>query len=278
MLRSVAIIGAGDLGGATAQALAARDRVGRLLLLDTAAGAAAGKALDLRQAGAIDRYHTAIEGTDDLSRVTGCGVCVLADRFAAGSPEWQGDEALALMARILPYLGSTPIVFAGAAQVDVMAAGARELGVTPARLIGSAPEAFAAAARGVVAMEARCSARDVSLTVLGVPPHLMVPWSEASIGGYSLERMLDQVQLNRLDARLPRLWPPGPYTLGLAAARVAEAALDSSRSAYAVLTMLNGEFGVTNRIGTVPALLSTSGIVHTRTPVLNTRERVLLGL
>jgi malate dehydrogenase len=275
---SVAIIGAGDLGGATAQALASRDRVGRLLLIDAAAGAAAGKALDLRQAGAIDRSHTALEGTDDLSRVTGCHVCVVADRFASGSPEWQGEEALALLGRLNPYLGAMPVVFAGAVQSDLVAAAARELGIPPGRLIGSAPEGFAAAARGIVAMEARCSARDVSLTVLGAPPRLMVPWSEASIGGYALERTLDQVQLNRLEGRLPSLWPPGPYTLGLAAGRVTEAILESSRSAVAVLTMLNGEFGVTNRIGTVPALLSSSGIVHTRTPALNTRERVMLGL
>jgi hypothetical protein len=40
--------------------------------------------------------------------------------------------------------------------------------------------------------------------------------------------------------------------------------------------MLGGEFGVRNRVGTVPALLSSSGIVHTRVPALNTRERVQL--
>jgi hypothetical protein len=41
--------------------------------------------------------------------------------------------------------------------------------------------------------------------------------------------------------------------------------------------MLDGEFGVRNRVGTMPALLSASGIVHTRTPSLNTRERVQLA-
>lgn len=277
-MHSVAIIGAGDLGGAAAQALAARDRVGRVLIVDKAASAAAGKALDIRQAGAVDGFHAALDGTDDLSRVTGCDVCILADRFGTGSPEWQGEEALALVSRLSPYLGTTPLVFAGSSQSELIGTVAREAGVARARLIGSAPEAFAAAARAIVAMEARCSAREVSLTVLGTPPRLMVPWSEASVGGYALERVLDQVQLNRLDARLPRLWPPGPYTLGLAAARVAEAIVESSRSPRAVLTMLNGEFGVTNRIATVPALLSSSGIVETRTPALNTRERVLLGL
>ena len=103
-----------------------------------------------------------------------------------------------------------------------------------------------------------------------------MPWSEASIGGYALERVLSQVQLTRIEARAGRLWPPGAYTLGLAAARVIEGVLESSRQAFSVLTMLGGEFGVKDRVGTLPALLSSTGIVHTRVPTLSTRERVRL--
>jgi hypothetical protein len=40
--------------------------------------------------------------------------------------------------------------------------------------------------------------------------------------------------------------------------------------------VLNGEFGVRNRIGTVPAFLTTAGIAAVRLPALNTRERVQL--
>jgi malate/lactate dehydrogenase len=117
----------------------------------------------------------------------------------------------------------------------------------------------------------------VQLTVLGAPPAgLVVPWSEASIGGYVLERVLSQVQLTRLEARVARLWPPGPYALGLAAARVVEALVTSSRRTRTVLAVLGGEFGVRGRVGALPALLSTTGIVHTRVPTLNTRERVQL--
>ena len=46
--------------------------------------------------------------------------------------------------------------------------------------------------------------------------------------------------------------------------------------AFCVLTVLGGEFGVQGRVGTLPAVLSTSGIVQTRVPTLNTRERVRL--
>jgi len=91
-----------------------------------------------------------------------------------------------------------------------------------------------------------------------------------------MERVLSQVQLRRIEERISKLWPLGPYALGAAAGRIVEALLAASRRSYNVLTVLGGEFGVRNRIGTVPALLASSGIVHTRVPALNTRERVQL--
>ena len=276
MTPTVCIIGAGELGGAVADALARRQRVARVLLVDDAGSIAAGKALDIQQSGAIDGSHTRLEGTNDLTRVTGCAVCVLADRSGHPSTEWQGDEALALITRVAPYAGNAPFVFAGSAQATTLQVAAREAGVKRERLIGSAPEALASAARAIVAMEAGCSPAEVGLTVLGTPPGFVVPWSEASIGGHTLERVLTQVQLTRIDGRVTRLWPPGPFALGAAAARVVEAIVGSSRRAFSVLTVLGGEFGVRGRPGTLPAVLSTSGILHTRVPTLNTRERVRL--
>ena len=275
-MTTVCIIGAGELGGAVAHALARGERVGRVVLIDAAGSVAAGKALDIQQSGAVEGFHTQLSGTDDVTRVTACDVCVVADR-AGSAGEWRGEEAQVMMTRLAPYLADAPLVFAGPAQGDVIAALVREGGARRERLIGSAPVAYAAAVSAIVAMEARCAPGEVNLTVLGAPPSgFVIPWSEASIGGYALERVLSQVQLTRLDARVARLWPPGPYALGLAAARVAEAILTSSRRAFSVLAMLGGEFGVRGRVGALPALLSTTGIVHARVPTLSTRERVQL--
>jgi L-lactate dehydrogenase len=182
-----------------------------------------------------------------------------------------------MMVRLTGFSGRAPIVLAGARQSDLLLAVEREAAVDRARLVGSAPEALAAAVRAIVALEARCSPSEVVLAILGTPPSgFVVPWGEASIGGYALERVLTQVQLRRIDARLPRLWPPGPHTLGLAAARVAEALVTSARRAMSVLTVLDGEFGVRDRAGVLPCLLSPAGIAKVRLPELNTRERVQL--
>jgi malate dehydrogenase len=273
----VAIVGAGDIGGATAQALASCDRVSRVLLVDAVADAAAGKALDIQQSGAVDGFHTRLEGTGDESRLAGCSVCVVADRFGAHAGEWRDEGGLSMLTRIVPYLADGPIVFAGASQVELLSRAADETPVRRERLIGSSPEALASAITAIVAMEAGCSPREIMLTVLGTPPAgFVVPWSEASVGGYAMQRVLSQVQLARIEARAARIWPPGPYTLGAAAARVTEGILSSSRRSFSVLTQLEGEFGVRNRAGALPARLAARGIVQTRVPELSTREHVRL--
>lgn len=275
-MSTVAIVGAGHVAGATAHALAMSDRVGRLLLVDDAASAARGKALDIRQSGAISKFHTRLEGTDDLSSVTGCDVCVIADRFGAGG-EWSGDEGLATIKRLLPYVGKTPLVFAGASQGGLIAFAATEAGIDRRRLIGSAPEALVSSVVAITALEAGCSPREVMLTVLGAPPSsFVVPWSEGSIGGYPLQAMLSQVAQARVERRLGHLWPPGPYVLGAAAARITSALVSSSRQSFSVLTQLRGEFAVRDRPGILPARLAAGGIVQTRVPELTTRERVQL--
>jgi malate dehydrogenase len=270
------ILGAGELGGAVAQALAARDRLSRILIVDAAGSTAAGKALDIQQMGAVDGFHTHLAGTDDHSRATGSSVCIVADRFGKTSSEWQGDEGATMLGRLGPYLGDTPIVFAGAAQASMLLASVRDARIPRRRAIGSASEAFRSAVTGIVALEARCSPREVGLTVLGAPGGFVVPWSEASIGGYALEHVLTQVQLTRIEARAARLWPPGAYTLGMAAARVAEAIAVGSRQAFSVMTVLEGEFSVRNRVGALPCLLAPGGIVHTKVPTLSGRERTLV--
>src|SRR5947208_14211733 len=71
-MATVALIGAGDIGGACAHALAAHHRVGRILVIDPSVNAAAGRALDIPHAGAISGFHPRLDATDDGSRSAGC--------------------------------------------------------------------------------------------------------------------------------------------------------------------------------------------------------------
>ena len=178
---------------------------------------------------------------------------------------------------MLGVAGHRGAVAAGVSQVELLGKTARELSLRRARLIGSSPEALVSAIKAIVALEARCSPREVALAVLGKPPAgFVVPWSEVSIGGYALQRVVSQAQLARIEARAGHLWPPGPNTLGAAAAAVTEAILSASRRSFSVLTWLDGEFGVKHVVGVLPAQLSAGGIAEIRVPEIGPREQVRL--
>jgi len=95
-MREVAIIGAGELGGATAHLLARGDLAQRVTIIDDSGRVAAGKALDIAQAAPLEAFATALAGTADLSRAAGASVVVVADRFGERG-EWQGEDAFALL-------------------------------------------------------------------------------------------------------------------------------------------------------------------------------------
>src|ERR671914_492623 len=105
----VAIIGAGEIGGAVARALALRSRVDAIRLIDDQQSVAAGKALDLLQSGPISGSDAHIEGAADLAAVSGASTIVLAD--GAGRP-LDGETGLALLRRLSQggYLDSAVLV------------------------------------------------------------------------------------------------------------------------------------------------------------------------
>jgi malate dehydrogenase len=273
---TAAIIGAGELGGAVAQALAAREAVNRIVLIDPAVNAAAGKALDIQQMGAISGFHTRLAGSGDLTDAIGCGVCVIAEPFRVAAPQ-STDEDVEPIRSLTQMLRDVPLVFAGDRHAGLMLRAVRDARSARQRVMGSSAEAFASAIRAIVALEARCAPNEVMLSILGAPPNgFVVPWSEATVGGYLLERVLTPVQLARLQGRVANLWPPRAQALGLAAALVAESVIHSARRAVHVLAVLDGEFGVRGGVSAVPAFVGTTGIVGTRSPSLSTRERVQL--
>ena len=268
------ILGAGDIGGATARQLAATDLVSRIVLVDDLAGVASGKALDVAQSSPVDGYHTALSGSSDVAAVVGAAAVVIADR-AAGSAEWQGDEALALLKRVAGLNHAAPLVCAGASQAGVIEKLVAEAGVSRTQVFGSAPEALRSAVVAITALEAHAAPVDVSLSVLGKPPHqVIVPWDEAAIGGRSAAKVLSAAQLARLDARIARLWPPGPYALAAAATHMIRSALTRSPRVHAAMVTATRDEGAPGRAAMMPVTLNARGIASLVEPALSTRDRV----
>jgi malate dehydrogenase len=269
------ILGAGDIGGALARQLAAIDLVNRIVIVDDLANVAAGKALDVAQSGPVDGYHTAMSGTADVAAVVGAEVVIVADLAAHPVVEWSDEAGLALIRRVAGLNQRAPIVCAGVAQSSLVERGVNELGISRMRLFGSAPEALRSAVIAIVALEANAAPADISLSVLGRPPHqVIVPWDEAAIAGRSTTEVLSAAQLARLDARIARLWPPGPYALGSAATRIVRTALTKAPRVHAATVAVNRDEGSPGRSAMMPITLVPAGIATLVAPALSSRDRV----
>jgi malate dehydrogenase len=172
----VAIVGAGEIGGAAARALAVRARIDRIRLIDESGTAAAGKALDLLQAGPIRGSDTHIDGAADLAAAAGASAIILAD--PAGAADWSGEAGLGVLRRLEQFgcLEHTVLICADAAHRPLMQQAFDELGLARRRVLGSAPDALAATARSLVAAEARAAATQVALTVVRILGSRL-PWS-----------------------------------------------------------------------------------------------------
>lgn len=274
-MRSIVIVGAGELGGALARQLAATDIAHRVLLVDEAGTIAEGKALDIAQAAPVDGYSTSVVGSRDESVAVGADAIVLADRAGSPGTEWQGDAGLALVRR-LAYLNQTALLLcAGASQMEVVERGVRELGISHRRLLGSAPEALRSAIVSMTALEAGSTPSEISLTVVGRPPdRIIVPWDAASVGGRRAVDALSPPAITRLDGRLSRLWPPGPLTLACAATRLLAAAATRRQEGLSAFVAIARDDGGDKRAGMLPVTVDSGGVSQVLTPTLSVRDRV----
>jgi malate dehydrogenase len=267
----IAIIGAGSTAGALAHKLAVRGRVREVRLIDPAGTIAQGKALDIMQSSPIDSFATRVAGMDAIAAAAGADVIVVADP-ASGQGEHAGESGLALLRQLAALDAAAPIVFAGAAQRELIARATGELRLAPHRVLGSAPFALESALRAVAGVMLDGSGVEVTLRVVGVPPHgAVVAWEEATAHGQPLSTQLPPHVIAALSARIAGLWPPGPYALGSAAARVVEAVANGSRRRYSCFVAVRP--GV---VTAMPAELGARGVSRILEPSLTRQERTMM--
>jgi malate dehydrogenase len=272
-MQTIAILGAGDLGGAVARAIACLDLVPRITIVDEAGALAAGKALDIRQSGPIEGFDTRLEGSDDLSRAAGAGIIVIADPHGVG--EWDDEAALELLGRVNESSRRAVILCAGAGQLALLRRAASQSRIASSRLIGSAPVAAVGAARALSAAELDVSAADVGLTLVGAPPDWIVAWADATVAGTPLTRLTSPAGILRIEQRLRASWPPGPYQLASAAAAVIRAIVSRSRRRLCCYVADGNRLSVPVHVS-MPALLGPEGVRAIEAPALAPRERVML--
>jgi malate dehydrogenase len=267
----IAIIGAGPIAGALAHKLAARNRVREVRLIDPAGTIAQGKALDILQSSPIEGFATRVTAADSIHAAAGAAAIVVADP-ASGPGEYEGEPAVALVKQLAAIEAAAPLVFAGASHRELIMRATGELHVAAARVVGSAPYALESALRAMAGVMLDGSGVEVGLRVVGVPPKgAVVAWEEATAHGQPISAELPPHAIVALSARIPRLWPPGPYVLGSAAARIAEAIANGSRRRYSCFVTVRPQAVVA-----MPVELGPSGIQRIIEPALTRLERTWL--
>lgn len=275
-MSTIAILGAGTLGGALAHCLAGRECVGAIRLIDTPPGIAGGKALDINQAGPIEGFDTRVTATGHLDAVIGADIVVLTGPADAPEDDWQGDAADGLLSQVVSLNRRAPIVCAGASQASVIQRALEQLGLTRTHIIGTAPGALVSALRALIALEANASPTEVVVNLVGTPPrHPVVLWSSATVGGYPLEDRVSPEQRARLLRCVERLWPPGPYTLASAAVQVVTAMM-TGRSRRVFACFVGGERHGSGGVQSLGVTVDRSGVDTVLAPRLSRLEQVQL--
>jgi malate dehydrogenase len=268
----VAIIGAGEIGSATAYALARRARVRDVRLIDAAASVAAGKALDIRQTGPVDGFDTLVSGRADVLDAVNSDLIVIADRVADG--EWDGEAGLAMVKQLVRAGSKSPMVFAGTKHTWLMEAAVREAGVSPHTIAGSAAGAMHSGLRALVALEVNGSGTDVAIAVVGRAPSFTIGWTSATLGGSLLSIAMPPHRMIAVSNTLKKLWPPKPQAIGAATAAVVEGLLFGARRLTYATTVLDGEYGERGIATTLPLRLGNGRVMERVEPSLSGQERV----
>lgn len=272
----IAIVGSGALGGAVAHALAVRDRVTEVRLIDPAGQVARGKALDIQQSSPVDNFTTRLTSAESIEAAAGADAVAICDS-AESNVEHAGEGGLGLLRHLVRAGSDAPIVLAGASQRELLGRAVSELHIPRSRVLGSAPVALESALRALTGLTLDGSGVEVSLRVVGVPPRAaVVAWEEATANGQPLASEMPPHAIAGLSARIPGLWPPGPYALASAAARVIEAIAIGSRRRFSCFVAT--ESGpLRAAVGAMPVELGRGGVQRVLEPSLTQQERTALG-
>jgi len=271
-MSTVAIVGAGPLGGALTDALARRSRVVEVRLIDPQGRIAEGKALDILQSSPVEQFSTRVTSGTTFSAAAGADVIVFADLMAGG--EISGETGLSIVREIARMETTSPLLFAGGSQHELMGRASGELRVASRRLLGSAPLALESAVTALAAALADVSPEDLSIGIAGVPPkNAVIGWDAATAYHRPASEVLPAHQMAAMSARLPALWPPGPYALASAAARVAEALANGSRRRYTCFAAIDVTGTGRDLIAAVPVEIVRGGVGRTLEPALSRHER-----
>ena len=292
----IALIGAGQIGGTLAH-LAALKELGDVVLFDIAEGIPQGKALDIAEAGPVDKYDARLKGTQDYADIAGADVCIVTAGVAR-KPGMSRDDLLGINLKVMKSVGEGIAAHAPDAFVicitnplDAMVWALREFsGLPKEKVCGMAGVLDSARFRHFLAEEFDVSVRDVTAFVLGGHGDTMVPLTRYStVAGIPLPDLVELgwTSQDKLDAIVQRTRDGGAEIVGLlktgsafyapaaSAIEMAEAYMKDQKRLLPCAAHLSGQYGVKDMYVGVPTVIGAGGIERIVEIKLNKDEKAM---
>ncbi len=289
----ITVIGAGNVGGTTAQRLV-ESGCYDVVLLDVVDGIPQGKGLDLMQAGAMIGSDGHIVGTTDYKATAGSSLVVI----TSGVPRKPGmsrEQLLEINAKIVRDVvtqvtaGSPDAILVVVTNpLDVMTYVAHKVSKFPReRVVGMAGVLDSARFRAFIAAELKVSVENVQAMVLGGHGDSMVPLIRyTTVAGVPLSEWLPK---DRIDVLVKRTQDGGAdivallktgsayYAPSASIVEMVDAIMLDSKKILPCAALCRGEYGVDGLFVGVPVKLGRRGVEEIVTLSLTAYEQTALA-
>ena len=289
----VTVVGAGLVGATCADAIAHKDIVKEVVLLDIKQNLAEGKALDLWQQSPVDLFDTRVIGsTNDYSKTANSDIVVI----TAGVPRKPGmsrDDLISINADIVKtatenVIKHSPeaIIIIVSNPLDVMTYCAfLTAKVDSSRVFGMAGILDTARYGAFLADALNCSPKDIHSILMGGHGDTMVPLPRyTTVSGIPVTELIEKEKLDAIVERTKKggteivnlLGTSAWYAPGVAAAQMVEAIVKDQKRIFPCCAWLQGEYGLKDIYLGVPVKLGKKGIEQIIELKLNDEEMQLV--
>jgi malate dehydrogenase len=290
----IALVGAGNIGG-TLALLAGLKELGDVVLFDIVDGIPQGKALDLAQAGPVEKFNGAISGSNRYTALRGADVVIVTAGIAR-KPGMSRDDLIGINTGVMKSVGEgikkncpNAFVICITNPLDVMVGVLRDAcGLPHKKVVGMAGVLDSARFRCFLAEEFKVSVEDVTAFVLGGHGDTMVPLVRYSAVsgipvpdlikmGWTTKKRIDEIVQRTRDggAEIVGLLKTGSafYAPASSAIDMAEAYLKDKKRVLPCAAYVKGAYGLNGLYVGVPVVLGAGGVERIVEINLNASEK-----
>lgn len=297
MRNKIALYGAGNVGATTGHWLANKE-VGDIVMFDIFGQTAAGKALDLYEAGPAIGFDSRITGSSDVSVIADADIVVV----TAGVPRRKdpvtgkfpsrdelvkiNQDVMSIVSENIKKYAPQSIVIIVTNPLDAMCHVVKHVtGFPRERIIGQAGALDTARYKTFIAMELGVSVEDVHGIVLGGHGDTMVPLPRhTSVAGIPVTELISTEKLDAIITRTAKgggeivglLGYSGYYAPAAGAAIMVESILKDKKRVIPSAIYTQGEYGYHDLFLGLPAVLGSMGVERIIEMALNEKERAML--